>query len=120
VGKFGANGTRVEIRKLVKTCTKVSVDIWISSRMQYRRDKVALRTICIKNVKFKIIKITTGCQYMGYSLYSEDLNWTAQNLRLRRMRPSGRGWDTADWKQSFIVKSCSMLFFVHAGLSSTR
>jgi len=33
---------------------------------------------------------------MGYSLYSEDLNWTAQNLRLRRMRPSGRGWDTAD------------------------
>ena len=32
--------------------------------------KVVLKTICIKNVKFKIIKIT-GCQYMGYFNYSE-------------------------------------------------
>jgi len=27
-----------------------------------RRNKVALRTTCIKNVKFKIIKIRTGCE----------------------------------------------------------
>jgi len=26
-----------------------------------RRDKVSLKTPCIKNVKFKIIKIRTGC-----------------------------------------------------------
>jgi len=28
-----------------------------------RRDTVALSTTCIKNVKLKIIKIKTGCQY---------------------------------------------------------
>jgi len=44
---------------------------------------VALKTTCIKNVKFKIIKIRTGCQY------GEHLNWAAQNLRL------GRGLDIA-------------------------
>jgi len=42
-----------------------------------RRDKVALRTTRIKNVKFKIIKIRTGCQYAGYFHYSERLNWAA-------------------------------------------
>ena len=31
-----------------------------------RCDKVALKTTCIKNVEFKIIKITTGSQYVGY------------------------------------------------------
>jgi len=30
-----------------------------------RRDKVALRTTCIKNVKFKIIKIKTDYEYLG-------------------------------------------------------
>jgi len=30
-----------------------------------RRNKVSLRTTCIKNVKFKIIKVRTGCQYVG-------------------------------------------------------
>jgi len=55
-----------------------------------RRDKVPLRTTCIKNVKFKIIKTTTGCQYVGYFYYSENLNWAAQNPRL------GRGLDMAD------------------------
>jgi len=30
------------------------------------RDKVALRTTCIKNVKFKIIELRTGCHYGGY------------------------------------------------------
>jgi len=47
-------------------------------------------TTCIKNVKFKVIKITTGCQYVGYFYYSENLNWPAQNLRL------GRGLDIAE------------------------
>jgi len=42
-----------------------------------RRDKVALRTICIKNDKFQIIKIRTGCQYVGYFYYSKNLNWAA-------------------------------------------
>ena len=54
-----------------------------------RRDKVALRSTCVKNVKFKIITIRTGCQYAGHLHYSENLNWAAQNLR-----PS-RGLDTA-------------------------
>jgi len=31
-----------------------------------RRDKVALKTTCIKNVKFEIIKTRTGCQCVGY------------------------------------------------------
>jgi len=34
---------------------------------------VALKTTCIKNVKFKIIEIRTGCQYGGYFYYSENL-----------------------------------------------
>ena len=59
--------------------------------------KVALRTTCIKNVKFKIIiKIRIGCQYVGYFYYSQNLNWAAQNLWLGRMRPEGRGLDIAD------------------------
>jgi len=32
----------------------------------------------------------TGCQYLGYFYYSENLNWATQNLRL------GCGLDTAD------------------------
>jgi len=39
---------------------------------------------CIKNIKFKIIKIRTGCQYVGYLHNSENLNWAAPNLRLCR------------------------------------
>jgi len=60
-----------------------------------RLDKVALRTTCINNVKFKIIKIRTGCQYVGYFYYSEKLIWAARNLRLGHMRPVGRGLDIA-------------------------
>jgi len=45
-----------------------------------RRDKVALRTTCIKIVKFKIIKTRTGCQHLGYFYYSENLNWAAKSL----------------------------------------
>jgi len=66
-----------------------------------RRAKVALRTTCIKNVKFKIIKIRTGCQYVGYFYYSENLNWAAQNLRLGRMRPEALGLDIAGLDQSY-------------------
>jgi len=54
-----------------------------------RRDKVVLKMTCIKDVKFKIVKIRTGCQYIGYSYYSKNLNWAAQNLRL------GHGLDIA-------------------------
>ena len=61
-----------------------------------RHDKVALKTTCIKNVKFKIIKIRTGCQYVGYFYNSENLNRAAQNLRLGHMRPAGRALDIAD------------------------
>jgi len=54
-------------------------------------DKRALRTTCIKNFKFKIIKLRTGCQYLGYFYYSVNLNWAAQNIQLGRMWPAGRG-----------------------------
>jgi len=43
----------------------------------------------MKDVKFKVIKIRKGCQYVGYFYYSENLKWVAQNLRLGRMRPEG-------------------------------
>jgi len=36
-----------------------------------------------------MINIRIGYQYAGYSYYSENLNWAAQNLRL------GRGLDIA-------------------------
>jgi len=42
-----------------------------------RRNKVALRTICFINVKFKIIKIRTGCQIVGCFSFSGRLNWAA-------------------------------------------
>jgi len=29
-----------------------------------KRDKVVVKTTCIKSVKFKIIKTRTGCQYV--------------------------------------------------------
>jgi len=45
----------------------------------------SLRTTWIKNVKFKIIKITTGCQYVGYLFYSENLNWATCG-------PRAAGW----------------------------
>jgi len=37
-------------------------------------------TTCIKNVKFQIIKLRTGCQHIGYFNYSENLNWAAQTF----------------------------------------
>jgi len=57
---------------------------------------VALKTTtCIKIVKFKIVKIRTGCQYIGDFYYSGNLNWAAQNLSLGYMRPKGHGLDIA-------------------------
>jgi len=85
LSKFSAKGTRVEIRKLVKSYTKVSVGIWKSPSMWYRCDKVALRTTCIRSVILKIIKIREVWQYVGYLHYSEneDLNWAACGPRVR-------------------------------------
>jgi len=47
-----------------------------------RRDKVALKTNCIKMFKFRIIKIRIGCEYVGYIYYSENLNWAACGPRV--------------------------------------
>jgi len=50
----------------------------------------------MKNVNFKFIKTRTGFHYVGCFYYSENLIWAAQNPRLGRMRPAGRGLDMAD------------------------
>jgi len=49
--------------KLVKSFAPRCQWIHKSPSTEYRCDKVALRTTCIKNVKFKfkIVKITIGC-----------------------------------------------------------
>jgi len=41
-----------------------------------------MKTNCIKIFKFRIIKIRTGCQYIGYIYYSENLNWAAYGPRV--------------------------------------
>jgi len=35
------------------------------------------------------MKIGTGCQYMGYFYFRENLNWVSQSRRLGRMQPAG-------------------------------
>jgi len=67
-----------------------------------RRDKVALRTTCIKNVKFKIINrlSLSVCRIL---LHSKNLNWAAQNPRLGRMRPTGCGLDIPDVDKTVTV-----------------
>jgi len=57
-----------------------------------RRDQVALKTNSIKILKFRIIKIRTGCQYVGYIYYNGNLNWAVCNPRVGRSwsRPSPR------------------------------
>jgi len=59
---------------------------------------------CIKHVKFKIIKIRTGCQYVGYSYYSANLNWAAQNAQL------GRGLHIAGLDVLLLQKSMRCFF----------
>jgi len=56
--------------------------------------KVALRTTCINNVKFKIIKIRTDCEDVRYFYHSENLNWAAKKLRLGHMVAAG--WTLLD------------------------
>jgi len=41
---------------------------------------VALRTTYINIVKFKIIKLRTGCEHVVYFYCSENLNWAAQTF----------------------------------------
>jgi len=66
INKFIAKGTRVEIGKLEEGfAPKVLVGIWKSRSTRYRHDNVAMRIICIKNVKFKIVNTKTGCQHVG-------------------------------------------------------
>ena len=60
-----------------------------------RRDKVALRTTCIKNVKFKIIK-KDRLSVVRILLLQRNLKWAARNLRLGRMQPAGSWLDIAD------------------------
>jgi len=54
--------------------------------------KVTLKTTRMKNVKLKIVKIRTDCQYTGYFNYSENLNWAAQNLRWAACGRVGHSW----------------------------
>jgi len=65
----------------------MSVDIWEFPSNQYKRGKMALRTTCIKNVKFKIFKIRAVYQYMDYLSYSENLNWAAQTYNWAECDP---------------------------------
>jgi len=46
-----------------------------------RRDKLVLRTTCIKYIKFKIIKTRAGYEWVEYFYYSENLDWAACGLR---------------------------------------
>jgi len=74
------------------------------------RDKLALRATCNKNVKFKVIKIRTGCQCVSYLYYCGNLNWLAQNLWLGRMLPAGRGLDMAGLKLCGCFRQLKLLF----------
>jgi len=82
------------------------VDSWKSPSARYTHDKVAT---CIKNVKFKIINIRIGCQYVDYLCCSENLNCVEQNLRQGRMRPMSRGLDVAGSEANFARRCLSML-----------
>jgi len=42
---------------------------------------VALRTTCIKNIRFKIIKVRTCC-HVDYLYYGVTLNWAARGPRV--------------------------------------
>jgi len=61
--------------KINKTfCTKASVDIWKSRRMQYRRDEVGLRTNCIKMSNLRSPKRRVVSEQAGYFYYSKNSN----------------------------------------------
>jgi len=73
-----------------------------------RRDKLALRSTSIKNVKFKIIKSRTGCQYVGYFYSSVKLNWAAQNPQMGHIRGPrvGHSWSKSWTSSNF---KCNLL-----------
>jgi len=70
--------------------------MWKSSSAQYRRDKVALRVTCMRNVKYRIIKIRTVCQYVGY-LYQFFSTFFASRTTLCNKKILG------NTKQNFII-----------------
>jgi len=76
-----------------------------------RRDNVALRTTCNKTVKFRIIKIRTGCQFVRY--------FTTAKPKLGRTKPStgphaARGLDIAGLHNlSRLIKSLFKTFLTY-------
>ena len=65
-----------------------------------RRDKMVLRTTCIKNVNFKIIKTRSGCQYVWYFHCSLQLK-----PKLGRTKASTEPWVGHSWLRA--MASCS-------------
>ena len=70
-----------------------------------RRDKVALKTTRVKNVKFNIVKRSTGCQYAGYFYESKNLYWAVQNP------PLGRGLVIAEQDLHHNLNEYHIMFF---------
>ena len=84
IGKFSANGTRVEIRKLVKSFAPRCQWTWKFPSTQYRRDKVALRTTCAASTmsSLRLSKDMLSVYYVGYLHNRENLNWAACGPRV--------------------------------------
>jgi len=74
--------TCFDLSKLKFSWNKYTESVPILTATVNRHDKAALRTTCIKNDKFKMIKTRTGCQYVGYFYHSENINKAAQNSLL--------------------------------------
>jgi len=71
-----------------------------------RRDKVTLRTTCIKNVKFKMIKTRSGCQYVAYCrilILQRKPKVGCTNPQLGRISARGRGLDIGGLEISLCV-----------------
>ena len=68
----------------------MSVDMEKSPGTHHRRDKVARRATCIKNVEFKIIKARTVCQYVGYLMLQRKPKLGRTKLSTKgHKRPAG-------------------------------
>jgi len=67
---------------------------------------MALKITCIKNVKFKIIKIKTGCQYIENFHCCENPKVGRTNLRLGHMWPIGCRLDIAGLKVCSSLVNC--------------
>jgi len=73
----------------------VSGHVWKTPSTRYRRDKTTLRVTedhLHQKCQFKIIKIRTGCQYVGYLCYSENLSWATQTFNWAACGPRAAGW----------------------------